>query len=59
MSIVKEQIFDPIVTVSKFSTVNEVVEMANDSEYRLAAGIHTKDINKAIEISNRLDARII
>ncbi|CAL9729642.1 aldehyde dehydrogenase 5, mitochondrial [Monosporozyma unispora] len=56
MSIVKDEIFGPIVTVSKFSTVDEVVDLANDSQYGLAAGIHTKDLNKAIEVSNRVKA---
>ncbi|CAR21223.1 Aldehyde dehydrogenase 5 [Lachancea thermotolerans] len=56
MRIVKEEIFGPVVTVSKFSTVDEVIEMANDSEYGLAAGIHTKDINKAMDVSNRVKA---
>ncbi|CCD25310.1 aldehyde dehydrogenase (NAD(P)(+)) ALD5 NDAI_0E04930 [Naumovozyma dairenensis CBS 421] len=59
MKIVKEEIFGPIVTVSKFSTVDEVVSMANDSQYGLAAGIHTKDVNKAIDVSNRLNAGTI
>lgn len=56
MSIVKDEIFGPIVTVSKFSTVDEVIKLANDSQYGLAAGIHTKDLNKAIEVSNRVNA---
>ncbi|CCF60712.1 hypothetical protein KAFR_0L01040 [Kazachstania africana CBS 2517] len=56
MDIVKEEIFGPVVTVSKFSTVDEVVSMANDSQYGLAAGIHTRDINKAINVSNRVKA---
>lgn len=56
MSIVKDEIFGPIVTVSKFSTVDEVIDLANDSQYGLAAGIHTKDLNKAIEVSNRVKA---
>ncbi|SCU82528.1 LANO_0B06590g1_1 [Lachancea nothofagi CBS 11611] len=59
MRVVKEEIFGPVVTVSKFSTVNEVIEMANDSEYGLAAGIHTKDVNKAIDVSNRVKAGTI
>ncbi|SCU91526.1 LADA_0F10506g1_1 [Lachancea dasiensis] len=59
MRIVKEEIFGPVVTISKFSTVNEVIEMSNDSEYGLAAGIHTKDVNKAIDVSNRIKAGTI
>ncbi|KAL3232920.1 Aldehyde dehydrogenase 5, mitochondrial [Nakaseomyces bracarensis] len=59
MAIVKDEIFGPIVTISKFSTVDEVIDMANDSQYGLAAGIHTKDVNKAVEVSNRLKAGTI
>lgn len=57
--IVKEEIFGPVVTVSKFSTVDEVVKKANDSNFGLAAGIHTTDINKAIDVSNRIKAGTI
>lgn len=59
MKIVKEEIFGPVVTISKFKTVDEVVDMANDSEYGLAAGIHTEDVNKAIGVSNRINAGTI
>ncbi|CAM9011103.1 hypothetical protein WICANDRAFT_30064 [Wickerhamomyces anomalus NRRL Y-366-8] len=54
--IVKEEIFGPVVTVSKFSTVEEAIKLANDTNYGLAAGIHTTDINKAIDVSNRVKA---
>ncbi|ONH67019.1 Aldehyde dehydrogenase 5, mitochondrial [Cyberlindnera fabianii] len=57
--IVKEEIFGPIVTISKFKTVDEVVEYANDSEYGLAAGVHTSDIDKAIDVSSRINAGTI
>ncbi|ODQ81528.1 hypothetical protein BABINDRAFT_32708 [Babjeviella inositovora NRRL Y-12698] len=56
MRIVKEEIFGPVVTITKFETVDEVIELANNSEYGLAAGLHTEDINKAIDVSNRLKA---
>ena len=56
MQIVKEEVFGPLVTISKFSTVDEVIDMANDSQYGLAAGIHTKDVNKAIHVSKRIQA---
>ncbi|KAH3682708.1 hypothetical protein WICPIJ_006314 [Wickerhamomyces pijperi] len=57
--IVKEEIFGPVITVSKFSTVDEIVQKANDSDYGLAAGIHTTNLNTAIEVSNRLEAGTI
>ncbi|EDO17288.1 hypothetical protein Kpol_538p48 [Vanderwaltozyma polyspora DSM 70294] len=56
MRIVKEEIFGPVVTISKFSTIDEVVKMANDSEYGLAAGIHTSNINTAVKVADRLKA---
>ncbi|SCU84156.1 LANO_0C00606g1_1 [Lachancea nothofagi CBS 11611] len=56
MRIVKEEIFGPVVTVSKFRSIAELIELANDSEYGLAAGIHTTNINKAIEVSNKVNA---
>jgi len=57
--IVKEEIFGPVVTVSKFKTVDEAIKLANDTNYGLAAGIHTIDINKAIDVSNRIKAGTI
>ncbi|CAN3354503.1 potassium-activated aldehyde dehydrogenase, mitochondrial [Diutina catenulata] len=56
MQIVKDEIFGPVVTISKFKDVEEVVALANDSEYGLAAGIHTENINTAINVANRLSS---
>ncbi|CCE65799.1 hypothetical protein TPHA_0N00180 [Tetrapisispora phaffii CBS 4417] len=56
MRIVKEEIFGPFVTISKFSTIDEVIKFGNDSEYGLAAGIHTTNINTAIKVADRLKA---
>lgn len=59
MKIVKEEIFGPVVTITKFRTADEVIKMANDSEYGLAAGIHTSNINNAIKLSNEINAGTI
>lgn len=56
MRIVKEEIFGPVVTVTKFKDLDHVVQMANDSEYGLAAGIHTTNINSAVKVADRLKA---
>lgn len=56
MLIVQEEIFGPVVTITKFDTVDEVIEKANDSEYGLAAGLHTTDVNKALYVSGKLHA---
>lgn len=59
MKIVKEEIFGPVVTITKFKDVQEVIKLANDTEYGLAAGIHTNDINKAIHVANKIRAGTI
>ncbi|EHN00028.1 Ald4p [Saccharomyces cerevisiae x Saccharomyces kudriavzevii VIN7] len=56
MRIVKEEIFGPVVTVTKFKSTDEVISMANDSEYGLAAGIHTSNINTALKVADRVNA---
>ncbi|KAK3955887.1 aldehyde dehydrogenase domain-containing protein [Pseudoneurospora amorphoporcata] len=56
MKIMREEIFGPVCAVAKFSTEEEVIKLANDSNYGLAAAVHTKDLNTAIRASNHLKA---
>jgi len=56
MRIVKEEIFGPVQTIIKFKDVSEVIERANATTYGLAASVLTNDIDKAITISNSLEA---
>lgn len=56
MKIMKEEIFGPVVAIAKFKTEEEVIEMANDTTYGLAAGIHTKDYERAIRVTSALQA---
>lgn len=51
MRVAREEIFGPVGVVIKFKTIDEVIEMANDSDYGLAGGVFTKDINKAIRVA--------
>lgn len=51
----QEEIFGPVLVVQKFSDVEEVIKLANDSEYGLGGGVFTKDINRALNIANRID----
>lgn len=56
MTIAKEEIFGPVMSILKFKDVNEVIDRANKSHYGLAAGVVTKNIDNAIKISNGLRA---
>jgi len=56
MKIAREEIFGPVQSIFKFSTLDEVIERANDTCYGLASGIITKDINKAMAFSNAIEA---
>jgi len=56
MKIAQEEIFGPVLTVLTFEKFNEAITIANDTEYGLAAGVWTKDINKAIKASREIRA---
>ena len=50
-----EEIFGPVMPVTRFSTTQEALELANDTEYGLAAFVHTSDLNTSILVSERLE----
>ncbi|KAE8914238.1 Aldehyde dehydrogenase [Phytophthora fragariae] len=52
MTIAREEIFGPVMSILKFKTIDEVIDRANDSVYGLGAGVVTSNIDNAIKISN-------
>jgi len=56
MRIAKEEIFGPVQQILKFSSIEEVTERANRTIYGLAAGVFTKDLDKAMYMSQALRA---
>jgi phenylacetaldehyde dehydrogenase len=56
MKVVREEIFGPVVTAIPFKDADDLVEQANDTVYGLAAGIWTKDIQKAHRLAAKMRA---
>ena len=51
MTIAREEIFGPVQSIFKFSTMEELIDRANDTTYGLAAGVLTSNINNALTFS--------
>jgi aldehyde dehydrogenase (NAD+) len=56
MKIAQEEIFGPVMSILKFKDADEVIERGNRTLYGLAAAVWTKDVKKAVRLSNALRA---
>ncbi len=56
MTIAREEIFGPVLTVIPFDTLDEAIAIANDTDYGLAASVWTKNIDKALTVSRQVKA---
>ena len=55
MRVAREEIFGPVAVVIKFHDEEEVIKMANDSEYGLGGAVWTKDINRALRVARAVE----
>lgn len=56
---VREEMFGPVLSALSFDTEDEAIELANDSKFGLGAGIFTRDIGRAIRVSDAIHSGII
>ena len=56
MSVVREEIFGPVVVAAPFESIEDIAKVANDTPYGLGAGIWTKDISKAHALAKKIRA---
>ena len=59
MRIAKEEIFGPVSAVIKFDSENEVLAMANDSEYGLACYCYTTNLGRAFRMTDQLEYGLV
>lgn len=55
MRIAQEEIFGPVATIIKFKTEEEVIRLANDSEYGLGGGVWTSNLNTALRVARKVE----
>jgi len=56
MAIAKEEIFGPVMSIIKFKSMDEIIKRANATDYGLAAGVLTRDLQKALTFAHNVRA---
>ncbi len=56
MTVAREEIFGPVLSVLEYEAQDEAIEIANDTDFGLGAGVFTKDLKKASWTASKLEA---
>ena len=59
MDIVDTEMFGPVLSVLRFKTEAEVIELANDTVHGLAAGVFTQDSARSLRVARAIEAGIV
>ena len=59
MRVFSEEIFGPVAPIFKFSSEEEVVQMANDTEFGLAAYFYSRDVGRIYRVGEQLEYGIV
>jgi aldehyde dehydrogenase (NAD+) len=57
--IVRQEIFGPVSVLNSFKTEEEIIGIANDTNYGLMAGVFTQDINRALRVASEFDSGMV
>ncbi|CEJ94346.1 Putative Aldehyde dehydrogenase mitochondrial [[Torrubiella] hemipterigena] len=57
--IYKNEVFGPVSIIKTFDTEDEVIDMANDTEYGLTSGVFTRDIARALRVSAAIESGVV
>jgi succinate-semialdehyde dehydrogenase/glutarate-semialdehyde dehydrogenase len=59
MAVFRNEIFGPVAPITTFDTEEEVIQLANDTEFGLASYFYTRDIGRVWRVSETLDYGIV
>ncbi|GAA3317711.1 MULTISPECIES: NAD-dependent succinate-semialdehyde dehydrogenase [Arthrobacter] len=57
--ILKEEIFGPVAPIITFKSEDEAIKLANNTEYGLVAYVYTKDLNRGLRVSERIETGML